>query len=170
MVRGVPNHVASVATATRDYAPATATTNTPCPTSLCRPTRARPLPAPLHPYTTPASTAPPTRPLPISTMVQTLPHTPTPLHILCPPAYYISRNTMVQTGLHPNELRLRFLARYISMNSDPHPPSSLAQPPPSHAPTGPSAIQPKHPVDKSPKVYTQLAREGVVLTQDSDNI
>ena len=25
-------------------------------------------------------------------------------------------------------------------------------------------------VDKSPKVYTQLAREGVVLTQDSDNI
>ena len=26
------------------------------------------------------------------------------------------------------------------------------------------------PVDKSPKVYTQLAREGVVLTQDSDNI
>ena len=26
------------------------------------------------------------------------------------------------------------------------------------------------PVDKSPKVYTRLAREGVVLTQDSDNI
>ena len=129
-----------------------------------------PLPVPLHPHTTPASTAPPTRPAAIATMVQTLPHTPTPLHILCPPAYYISRNTMVQTGLHPNELRLRFLARYISMNSDPHPPSSLAQPPPSHAPTGPSAIQPKHPVDKSPKVYTQLAREGVVLTQDSDNI
>ena len=25
-------------------------------------------------------------------------------------------------------------------------------------------------VNKSPKVYTQLAREGVVLTQDSDNI
>ena len=25
-------------------------------------------------------------------------------------------------------------------------------------------------VDKSPKVYTQLAREGVVLTQDSDNL
>ena len=25
-------------------------------------------------------------------------------------------------------------------------------------------------VDKSPKVYTRLAREGVVLTQDSDNI
>ena len=25
-------------------------------------------------------------------------------------------------------------------------------------------------VDKSPKVYTQLAREGVVLTQDNDNI
>ena len=25
-------------------------------------------------------------------------------------------------------------------------------------------------VDKSPKVYTQLAREGVVLTQDSDNM
>ena len=25
-------------------------------------------------------------------------------------------------------------------------------------------------VDKSPKVYTQLAQEGVVLTQDSDNI
>ena len=25
-------------------------------------------------------------------------------------------------------------------------------------------------VEKSPKVYTQLAREGVVLTQDSDNI
>ena len=24
--------------------------------------------------------------------------------------------------------------------------------------------------DKPPKVYTQLAREGVVLTQDSDNI
>ena len=25
-------------------------------------------------------------------------------------------------------------------------------------------------VDQSPKVYTQLARQGVVLTQDSDNI
>ena len=28
----------------------------------------------------------------------------------------------------------------------------------------------KYPVDKSPKVYAQLAREGVVLTLDSDNI
>ena len=31
-------------------------------------------------------------------------------------------------------------------------------------------LQNKGFVDKSPKVYTQLAREGVVLTQDSDNI
>ena len=88
-------HVASAATATREYAAATATTNTPCPTSLCRPTRARPLAVPLHPHTTPASTAPPTRPAPITTMVQTLPHTPTPLHILCPPASCLSHNTMV---------------------------------------------------------------------------
>ena len=144
-IGGDPNHVASAATATREYAAATATTNTPCPTSLCRPTRARPLAVPLHPHTTPASTAPPTRPAPITTMVQTLPHTPSLLHILCPPASCLPHNTMVQTGRHPNELRLWFLVRYISMNSDPHPPSSFTQTPPSHAPTGPSSIQPKHP-------------------------
>ena len=78
-IKGDPNHVASAATAIREYAAATAT-NTPCPTSLCRPTRARPLVVPLHPHTTPASTTPPTRPAPISTMVQTR-----PLHTLCPP-------------------------------------------------------------------------------------
>ena len=61
------NHVESAATATREYAAATATTNTLCPTSLCRPTRARPLAVPLHPHTTPASTAPPTRPVPMTT-------------------------------------------------------------------------------------------------------
>ena len=33
-----------------------------------------------------------------------------------------------------------------------------------------SYVLPYDIVDKSPKVYTQLAREGVVLTQDSDNI
>ena len=66
-VGGDPNHVVSAATATREYAPTTATTNTPCPTGLCRPTRARPLAAPLHPQTTPASTAPPTGPAPITT-------------------------------------------------------------------------------------------------------
>ena len=84
-VGGDPNHVASAATAIREFAAATATTNTPCPTSLCLPTRARPYPVPLHQRTTPASTTPPTRPAPITTMVQTRPHTPTPLHILCPP-------------------------------------------------------------------------------------
>ena len=108
-IGGDPNHVASAATATREYAAATATTNTPCPTSLCRPTRARPLLVPLHPHTTPASTAPPTRPAAIATMVQTLPHTPTPLHILCPPASCFSYNTMVQTERHPNELVCGFL-------------------------------------------------------------
>ena len=85
-VAGDFNHVASVATATREYATATSATNTACPTSSCRPTRARPLAAPLHPHTTPSSTAPLTRPAPITTMVQMLPNTPTPLHILCPPA------------------------------------------------------------------------------------
>ena len=40
-IEGDPNHVESAAAATREYAAATAT-NTPCPTSLCRPTRARP--------------------------------------------------------------------------------------------------------------------------------
>ena len=102
--------VASVATAIREYAAATATTNTPCPTSFCRPTRARPLAVPLHPHPTPASTAPPTLPAPITTTVQTRPHTPTPLHILCPPAsVFISHTTMVQTGRHPNELNRSFL-------------------------------------------------------------
>ena len=113
--------MASAATATREYAAASATTNTPCPTSLCRPTRARPLPVTLHPHTTPVSTAPPTRPAPITTMVQTLAHTPTPFHIPCPPASCLSHNTMVQTGRHPNELRLRFLVRYISMKFRPSP-------------------------------------------------
>ena len=79
-----PNHVASASTSTREYAAATAT-NRSCPTSLCRPTGSRPLPVPPHPHTTPASTAPPTRPAHITTMVQTRPHTPTSLHIMCPP-------------------------------------------------------------------------------------
>ena len=81
-IGGDPNPVARAATATREFAAATAKTNTPCPTSLSRPARARPLPVPLHSHTTPASTAPPTRPAPNTTMVQTLPHTSTPLHIL----------------------------------------------------------------------------------------
>ena len=144
--------MASAATATREYAAATATTNTPCPTSLCRPTRARPLPVPLQPHTTPAPTTPPTRPAPITAMVQTLPHKPTPLHILCPPASCLSHNTMVQTGRDPNELCLRFLVRYISMKFRPIPadfigattafprpnwPQRHPAKTPTHAPTGP---------------------------------
>ena len=85
-------------------------------------------------------------------MVQTLPHTPTPLHILCPRASCLSHNTMVQTGRHPNELRLRFLVRYISMKFWPTPAEFIAATttfprpnwpqghpakPPTHAPTAP---------------------------------
>ena len=113
--------MANATTATREYAAPTATTSTPCPTSLYRPTRGRPLSVPLQPHATPASPAPPTRPAPIATMVQTLPHTPTPLHILCPPASCLSHNTKVQTERHPNELCLRFLVRYISMKFRPTP-------------------------------------------------
>ena len=85
---------------------AATTTNTPCPASLCRPTRARPLPVPLHPYTTPVSATPPTRPAPITTMV--------PTHRFKSCAHpSIFHNTMVQTGRHPHEHCLRFLVRYI---------------------------------------------------------
>ena len=118
-IGGDPNHVGSTATATREYAAATATTNMPCPTSLCRPTRARSRSVPLHPHTTPACTSPPTRPAPIATVVQTLPHTPTPLHILCPPASVFP--IPIWSGLHPNELCLRFLVRYISRKFRPTP-------------------------------------------------
>ena len=70
-VAGDPNHMACAATAPREYAAATAATNTTCPTSSCRPGQFRSLSVPLHPHTTPASTAPPTRPAPLSTMLQT---------------------------------------------------------------------------------------------------
>ena len=63
-VAGDSNHVASFATATREYAAATAATNKAYPTSSCHTTRDRPLAVPLQPHTTPASTAPPTRPAP----------------------------------------------------------------------------------------------------------
>ena len=57
----------------------------------------------------------------------------------------LSHNTMVQTGRHPNELRLQFLVRHISMKFRSTSTSSLTQPSPSHVPTGPGAIQPNHP-------------------------
>ena len=129
-IAGDPNHVASAAMATREYAAATAATNTACPTSLCRPTRARPRAVPLHPHTTLASTAPPTRPAPITTMVQTHPHTPIPLHILCPPASVFP----IRLWLRPDGTQRNFVCgtqrnfvcgnlfvRYISMKFGPTP-------------------------------------------------
>ena len=139
------NHKASVATATREYAAATATTNTPCTTSVCCPTRARPLAILLHPHTTPASSAPPTRLVIITTMVQTLRHTPTPLHILCPPSSVFPKPLWFRPDGTQRNFVSGFLFGKVRSNSDPHPPSLLAQRPPSHAPYGSSVIQPKHP-------------------------
>ena len=119
-IGGDPNHVTSAATATREYAAATATTNTPCPTSLCRPTRARSLAVPLHPYTIPAFTAPSTRCAYYHNDSDAPAHTHTASHP-APTRLCLSHNTMVQTGRHPNELRLRFLVRYISMKFRPSP-------------------------------------------------
>ena len=106
---------------------------------MCRSTRARPLPVLQHQYTTPASTTPPTRPAPITTMVQTR-----PLHILCPPVssfpYHDGSDRTAPKWPFPAVSCLVYFH-----DSDPHPPSSLAQPPPSYATTGPTAIQPKRP-------------------------
>ena len=103
-----------------ESAAATATTNTPCPTSLCRPTRARSLAVPLHPYTIPAFTAPSTRCAYYHNDSDAPAHTHTASHP-APTRLCLSHNTMVQTGRHPNELRLRFLVRYISMKFRPKP-------------------------------------------------
>ena len=130
-VAGDPNHVASAATVTGEYDAVTAAINTPFHTSLCRPTRARPFAVPLHPHTIPASTTPLMRPAPIATMVQTLPHTPTPLHILCPPA----SGFLITLWFRPDGTQRNFVCgnlfvRYIIMNFRPNIPQS----PPSHAP------------------------------------
>ena len=108
-VAGDFNHVASAATATAEYPAATAATNTACPTSSCRLTRTRPLAAPLHPHTTPASTSLPTRPAPIATVVQMLPHTPTPLHILCPPASVFP----IPIWLRPDCTQMHFVCGFL---------------------------------------------------------
>ena len=139
------------------YAAATAATDMSCSTSSCRPTRARPFVVPLHPHTTPAYTAPPTRPAPITTptttTVQTLPHTPTPLHILCPPAFVFPITLWFRPdGIQRNFVCGNLFVRYISMKFRPTPaefitatiaflrtkwPQRHPAKPPTHAPTAP---------------------------------
>ena len=162
-VGGNCNHVTSAATATREYAAATAAIHTAFPTSSCRSTRTRPLAAPLHPHTTPDSTAPPARPAPITTGSDAPAHAHNASHP-APTRLYLSHNTMVQTGRHPNEIRLRFLVRYISMKLRPTPAEFIAATtafprpkrpqrhpvkPPTHAPTAP----PPTPEPRPPSFY-----------------
>ena len=89
--------VASVATAIREYAAATATTNTPCPTSFCRPTRARPLAVPLHPHTT---RLPQPRQRGLRLLPQWFRHARTHPHgfTSCANPPLLSHDNMIQTG------------------------------------------------------------------------
>ena len=151
-VAGDFNHVASAATATAEYPAATAATNTACPTSSCRLTRTRPLAAPLHPHTTPASTAPPTRPAPITTgsdapaRAHAASHR-VPTRLCLPITLWFGPNPTQRNVVCGN-----LFVRYISIKLRPTPAAFIAVPttfprpnwsqrhpaiPPTHAPTVP---------------------------------
>ena len=95
-IGGNPNHVAGAAAATREYAAATAT-STPWPTSLCRPTRARPLAVPLHPHTT---RLPQPRQRGLRLLPQWFRHARTHPHgfTSCANPPLLSHDNMIQTG------------------------------------------------------------------------
>ena len=104
-VAGDPNHVASAATVASECTATTTATNTPCPTSSSRPTRAGLLAVPLQPHNTLISQP---RQCGLGLLPQWL-RCPAHDHAshsvlnrLC-----FSHNPTVQTGRHPRELRLR---------------------------------------------------------------
>ena len=66
----------------------------------------------------------------------------------------------------PNGTQMNFVCGFLfgifPRNTDPHPPSPLAQTPPSYAPTGPSAIQPKHPRTHLPSPHQPPERLSLI--------